>query len=143
MSLILRLIATAFLSVLVIIPQAAETERNRPAKTITVCHIEFTGLGKAATWHFNYTYSVDTDQNGSVDKITKLHDSKGAEMTREDKIMECIKTWKLGPSNKYFVLFSVGTTSATNYISISESKGETIRLILRELSASRLDFYHK
>ncbi len=130
MNVVIRVIGLVFLSTFIAIPQAAKIEDEKPAKTITICRIELTELGRTASFHFNYLYSVETDQNGSVEKIKKLRGPNQSEMVREDKMLECLKTWKLRPSTKYFVLFSIGTTSAPNYISISEIKGETIKLIL-------------
>ena len=100
----------------------AKPKDNPSGKTITVCRAEFTSVGKAAQFQFNYTYSISTDRDRTVDKISKLYDQRRPGLVREDKMIECIKSWELGPSGKYTVIFSVGTTSATDYISIVDSK---------------------
>jgi len=100
-------------------------------KTITVCRIELTGKGKMATFRFHYPYQISTDENGVVNKVAQLAERK-PKMVREDKLIDCMHTWKLKPSSAYAVVFSIGTTGGPNYISIVEPKRESLKLLLPE-----------
>ena len=129
----MKFIALAFMLAVLALTRAssgaANLDEKPPAKMITVCRVEFTGIGKAASFHFNYLYSISTGEDGAVEKITKLAERR-PDMVREDKMIECMRTWKLEPSSRYNVVFSVGTTSATDYISIVDPRGDSIKLIL-------------
>lgn len=106
----------------------ANPKTNLRSKTITVCPVELTRVGKGANFHFYYLYLIFTDKDGSVEKISRL--DKRPEFVRQDKIIECMQTWKLEPSSRYSVILSVGTTSTPNSISIVDSKTEPIKLLL-------------
>jgi hypothetical protein len=109
----------------------AQAKDESPKNIITVCRVEFTGLGKAARFHFNYIYSIDVESDGSVGEITKVREKEPPAFVREDKIIECIKTWKLVPTGKYLVNFSIGTTSDPNSITIIIPNREPVlKLIL-------------
>jgi hypothetical protein len=129
MNVIPRVIITAVLIAISVTSLSANEGNNPSSKTITVCRVELTGIGKTATFRFNYPYSISTDKDGSVVEVTKLA-ARRPEMIREDKMVECMRTWKLNPSSRYSVVFVIGTTSIANYISISDSKGESKKLIL-------------
>jgi hypothetical protein len=120
----------ATLVVLVIISASAgRSIEPHSSKTMTVCRIEYTGLGKQANWHLNYTYVVNTNEEGSVERVTRL-EKKHPKFVNEDKILDCIKTWKLTPSGKHVVMFSIGTTAAGNAITVVDPNLNSIRLVL-------------
>ena len=117
------LILTSFSSL------GARTQASSNNKTITVCRFELTSMGKMASFHFNYMYRISTDETGAVQKVSRL-DKRKAEMISEDKLLDCIRTWKLGPSDRYAVVFSIGTTSDPNYITIAGPKQGVLKLLL-------------
>jgi hypothetical protein len=109
----------------------AQAEDESPKKTITVCRVELTGLGKAARFHFNYIYTLDVQSNGSVGEITKVREKEPPAFVREDEIIDCMRKWNLAPAGKYLVNFSVGTTSDPNSITIVAPNQESVlKLIL-------------
>ena len=121
------ILASALLFAFIVPSSATNASSN---KTISVCAIEYTALGKSANWHLNYSYVVETNNDGSVEKVTKVGNEKRPAFVEEDKIIECIKTWKLAPSGKYVVLFSIGTHGSDNYISIADPNHDVIKLLL-------------
>ena len=106
-------------------------DTKQASKTIRVCPIEFIRMGKVANFHLDFIYSLTTDKEGIVEKVTKVESRKLPELVREDKIIKCIETWKLNASAKYSVVFSIGTNSIERSIVISESGGEAIKVILQ------------
>ena len=98
-------------------------------KTISVCPIEYTAVGKTARWHFNFTYTVVSGADGTILKVADLRHDK-VPFVNEAAIVECIRTWKLSPQGQSVVLFSIGTTGDGNYISIVDSDGNAIKLVL-------------
>lgn len=84
-----------------------------------------------ARFHFNYIYSLDIKSDGSVKAISKVREKDPPAFVREDKIIECMKTWKLAPVGKYIVAFSVGTSDGENSITIlAPNKESVLKLIL-------------
>ena len=114
----------------IIVPSSATSEDTSLNKTISVCRVEYTALGKSANWHLNYTYIVETNNDGTVERVTKAGNEDRPAFVREDKIIECIKTWKLSPSGRHVVVFSIGTHGNDNSISIVDPKHNSIKLIL-------------
>ena len=111
-------------------PSSAASEDSSSKKTISVCRVEYTALGKSANWHLNYTYIVETNNDGAVGRVTKVGNEDRPVFVREDKIIECIKTWKLSPSGRHVVVFSIGTHGNENSISIVDPKHNSIKLVL-------------
>jgi hypothetical protein len=118
------------LSLITALATPVNLETASASKTIKMCRVELTPLGRVTRFHFTWLYLVKTNAEGKVTKVSKVSGEKRPEMVREDKIIHCIETWKLKPAADYFIAFSVGTTSAENSISITEKGGETINLIL-------------
>lgn len=131
MRLLLRFVGTLCLIFMPTQILYAQSKDESPKKTITVCRVELTGIGKAARFHFNYIYSLDVKPDGSVGEISKVREKEPPAFVREDKNIECIKTWKLAPAGKYLVNFSVGTSGDENSITIVAPNGESVlKLIL-------------
>jgi hypothetical protein len=126
----LKYILASALLCMLIAPSSATSEDTPSNKIISVCRIEYTALGKSANWHLNYTYIVETNSDGSVEKVTRVGNENRPAFVREDKIIECIKTWKLSPSGKHVVVFSIGTNGNDNYISIIDPLHNSIKLVL-------------
>ena len=98
-------------------------------KTISVCRIELTATGRAANFRFNYIYQMTTDESGAVQKVSQLAERK-PKMVREDKLVDCMRTWQLGPSTQYVVSFSIGTTGGPNYIQVVQPERDSLKLVL-------------
>jgi hypothetical protein len=126
----LKYILTSALLFMFIVPSSATSEDTSSNKIISVCRIEYTALGKSANWHLNYTYIVETNSDGSVEKVTKVCNENHPAFVREDKIIECLKTWKLSPVGKHVIVFSIGTNGNDNYISIVDPNHNSIKLVL-------------
>jgi hypothetical protein len=132
MTIFQRLICTVFVVLACALSLSAQTTEKQADKEIRVCYEgellkDFTQRG---TVRFNFTYLIETDEKGMVEKATKVEPKHQQIGAHEDKIVECLKTWKLASKEKYEVVLSIGTTSAKDYISITDSKNETIKLIL-------------
>lgn len=114
------------------VPSSALSEDNLSNKTISICQIEYTALGKSANWHLNYTYVVETNIEGAVKTVMKVEKEKrpAFAFVQEEKIIECIKTWKLSPSGRHVIVFSIGTHGSDNYISIVDPNHNVIKLVL-------------
>jgi len=126
----LKYILTAVLLLISATSSSATSGGSSSDKTISVCQIQYTALGKSANWHWNYVYAVETNSDGSVEKITKLGRETHLPFVEEDKIVECIKTWRLSPSGRHSVVFSIGTNGNENYISIVDPNHDSIKLVL-------------
>ena len=125
-----QLIFIAGLLLLFASASSATSERLSSDKTISICPIEYTAAGKTARWHFNFTYSIVTDANGTVSNVADLRTTKAPAFVNETGMIECIKTWKLVPQGQYVVLFSIGTTGDRNFMSIVDSNHNAIKLLL-------------
>lgn len=99
-------------------------------KTIAVCRIEYTALGKSANWRLNYMYAVRTDNKGTVEKVMNIRNEPKPAFIAEDKMIDCIKTWKLSPPGNYAVVISIGTHGSENSISIVDPNHDAIKLVL-------------
>src|SRR4051812_25289937 len=93
--------------------------KGSAAITIRVCRVELTDLGRSAAFHFNFIYRLRTNPAGAIEEVTMLKEPSQSKLVGVDKLKSCMKSWNLSPSSTYTVVFSVGTTSAQNYISIS------------------------
>jgi hypothetical protein len=125
-----KFICVTFVVLACALSSSAQTTEKQSDKEIKVCRIELTEVGKRACFHFNFIFLVKTDDKGVVEKIEKIHPQKSQPFVREDKFVECVKTWKLDENEKYTVGLSFGTTSHEDSISILDSKSQVIRLIL-------------
>jgi hypothetical protein len=114
---------------LILTSSLSATSGRSSNKTISVCRIEYTSLGKSANWHFNYTYLVEANSDGSVIRLSKLETAKRPAFVNEDAIIDCIKTWNLLPSGQHVVHFSIGT-SGGNSISIVDPARNVVKLVL-------------
>lgn len=108
------------------------SQRSEPKKTereITVCQIKLK-VG-SADFAFNYQFAVTTDNSGAVNEVSKLGKDRPP-FVNDDEFIPCIKSWKLGPNEEYFVTIRVATIFKDrnkNFILIS-SKKETLKLLL-------------
>ncbi|HXG86457.1 MAG TPA: hypothetical protein VNI84_20730 [Pyrinomonadaceae bacterium] len=105
------------------------TEAKKDEKEVTICHVKL--LAVAANFRFAYRYSVRTDDKGSVTKVEQLGKDDFPKFVKDEEFIPCIESWKLNPSENYYVVFFLGTSSylGKNYISIS-SKTEAIKINL-------------
>ena len=116
---------------LAIVSVPASSEVASSNKTIAVCRIEYTRLGKRANWRRNYMYAVATNSEGVVEKVVNVRDVNHPDaFVREDKIIDCLKTWKLSPPGKYVVMISIGTHGSENFFQIVDPNHDVIRLVL-------------
>ena len=99
---------------------------KKQATEITVCGIELTGPGKTAEFHFNYVYLLTTDSVGDVSRIDQLH-RDNPKLVNDEKLLNCIRSWKLKPVRNYSVMVSFGTKSHENLVSVSNEE-EVIRI---------------
>jgi hypothetical protein len=99
--------------------------------TLTLCRIEFTDLGKTSSFHFNYIYILNTDEKGCVERIAVVREPDHEDLVRVDLLKECMTRWTLAPSSKYTVIFSLGTTSESNFVSVTDASGCRVKLIIR------------
>lgn len=128
----------AILVLLVIISASSGRSVETPSsKTITVCRIEYTALGKQANWHFDFLYIVKTNEKGLVEDVTKLEKDKRPSFINEDRIVACVKGWNLFPAGKYVALFSIGTNTENNSVSVRDPNGNLMKLVLQEASLTR------
>lgn len=105
--------------------QDKQKEKNELTE-ISVCSIEFLGIGKTLDWRFNFTYNFNTDKDGSVKDLKHIQTSKlMSSFLDQQKILDCIKGWKLKPQDKYQVEVITGNILVNTSFSIS-SKKETI-----------------
>jgi hypothetical protein len=111
-------------------PLFAQSKDRAPRKHIAVCRIELTDMGRTARFHFNYMYSLQVKTDGSVEQIAKLREKEYPAFVREEKLIECMKTWKLEPAGKYVVNVSFGTSGDEDSITIVAPNRESVRLIL-------------
>jgi hypothetical protein len=106
--------------------QTDQTEKDE--KEITVCPVKL--LVGAADFRFSYRYLVKTDEDGAISKIEQLGKKDTPRFIKDEDFVTCIESWKLNPSEDYFISINVGTIFTAgnkNYISIS-SKKEVIRI---------------
>ena len=94
---------------------------NRVEKEITMCPVKL--LAQAANFRFSYRYAIKTDKSGAVTKIEQIG-KENPKFIQDEEFIPCIKTWKLNPSEDYFVMFYLGTNTSIgkNYISIGNEK---------------------
>lgn len=103
-----------------------ETEVKKDEKEITVCPIKL--LVRGAEFRFSYRYIIKTNEKSEVIKIQQLNEGQNPRFIKEEDFIPCIKSWKLSPSEDYFVSISYGTIYADrNHILIS-SKKESIKI---------------
>ena len=139
MSRFLRVFAAVGIVVLPSTSLLAQSTNKPATKEITVCRVALTPTGRQARFHFNYLYSLETTAHGTPPKVVLLDKEKHPPFVREDLIVACLRNWRLEPSGKYSVIFSVGTTGDPNSISIIEpGSSSTIRLVLPRERRSRL-----
>lgn len=106
------------------------TELAKDEKEITVCPVKL--LVGLAEFRFSYRYIVKTDEKGAVNKIEQLGEKNTPKFIKDEEFVTCIKSWKLNPSEDYFITIYFGTISADkNYILIT-SKKETIKINIPE-----------
>jgi len=97
---------------------------------ISVCSPEITQAGRQSSFHFNYFYRVITDETGLIKEAKEISDYKRfRSLMNDENVISCIREWKLKPSEKYFIVISVGTTSAKDSLMIS-SKTDKIKILL-------------
>lgn len=127
----LKLFSVIFLTFVATQSLSAQSADRSQTKTITVCRIELTDVGKRARFHFNYTYSVEVKHDGSIGQVTNVRKQEYPPFIQEDKTIACVKTWKLKPAGKYVVNVSFGTAGDENAITIAAPNRESVlRLIL-------------
>ncbi len=108
---------------------AQDATPNKPKKKITVCRFELTESSRQSSFHFNFLYRVEVAETGEASKITEiLNHKKYPKFVRDDLFLECMKNWRLEPAGKYYVYFSIGTTSDPTTISITFPNKETLVL---------------
>lgn len=106
----------------------SQVRRPRASKSFSVCEIEYTELGRTANWQLTLFYVLKTNEDGSVDRVRGLVESKRQNFNNEDKLLECVKSWKMTPSGKYVVSFSLGTTGVQKYMTIVDPNRDVIKL---------------
>lgn len=108
----------------------SQSSEKRKQFEIDICRPEITEAGRQSSFHFNYIYRVTTDTKGSVKTVNELLDHrKYKSLMNDEKVIPCIKEWKLKPSENYIVTISVGTTGGENFLNIS-SKTVKMKIIL-------------
>lgn len=130
MTLSRKIIIALCLTLAVSVSTFAQDEKpKKTEKKITVCRFELTEAGRQSSFHFNFVYLLQVAETGETSKISELLDHKKySKFVRDDLFLECMKNWRLSPAGKYFVIFSVGTTSDPTTISIRTPDKETIVL---------------
>ena len=105
-------------------------EKDRKQIKINICQPSITEAGRQSSFQFSYIYLVITNEEGSIKKVTELLDHKKFKhLMNDEKVIPCIKNWRLKPSERYIVKIDVGTTSTERSLSIL-SKTVKIKLIL-------------
>jgi hypothetical protein len=110
-------------------------EVKKDEKEITVCPVKL--LVGAADFRFSYRYIVKTDEKGAVNKIEQLGKDNTPKFVNDEDFIPYIKSWKLNPSEDYFISINIGTIFTDrdkNYILIS-SKKEAIKINIPSIGA--------
>ena len=130
MTLSQKIIVAIFLTLIGSVSSFAQNEKlKKSEKKITVCRFELTEAGRQSSFHFNFLYRVEVAETGEASKITEvLNHKKYPKFVRDELFLECMKNWRLSPAGKYYVYFSVGTTSDPTTISITFPNKETLVL---------------
>ncbi|CAN5786130.1 hypothetical protein BH20ACI4_BH20ACI4_16090 [soil metagenome] len=114
------------------------TESERKEKEITICPVKL--LVGAADFRFSYRYIVKTNDKGEINKIEQLGKNENPKFIKDEDFIPCMESWKLNPSEDYFISFNIGTIFTKrykNYISIS-NKTDTIKIILPNIEGAEL-----
>lgn len=108
--------------------QTNETKKDE--SEITVCPVKL--LVGAADFRFSYRFVVKTDENGAVSKIEQLGKKDMPKFVKDEEFIPCIKSWKLSPSEDYYIVINFGTIFAERNFILISSKKETIKINIPE-----------
>lgn len=104
------------------------TAKNSSEISLHICQPEITESGRQSSFQISYVYRLMSDENGSIIDIREFLDhEKYKHMMNDENVIPCMKTWKLKPLERYFVIINVGTTSEEKSLNI---KSKTIKVTM-------------
>lgn len=110
-------------------PLSGQEAKQDSAQRIKLCPIKYTGLGKVATFRVDYRFAVSTGGDDQVDSVRRIEDKAPPGLINEEKLPDCLKTWRLEPNRDYLINLNIGTTSGPNSVTIIDSgNNKSIRI---------------
>jgi hypothetical protein len=107
----------------------SQTAKARSALRIEACKVDYSQLGRHATFEGMVLYRALTDEGGRIVRLKALKKVSSA-FVRIDQLECCIMSWVLEPSAEYTVTFRFGTTLSEWSILLSGGDADSIHVTL-------------
>ena len=108
------------------------------ALQIEACHVNFTELGKLASFKFSVVYALQSGESGAITTVSvapqqQERRNRLATFVQLGQLEKCFRRWRLRPQTQYLVRFEAGTTGdriCTWLLSLCHNGSECIEVRL-------------